>query len=614
MRWRGWIGVLLLAPLALVAVGTQLALLLGLAGAVQGALGARARDSAQLDRGIDALQSATAVLAWTWSSPAARALELNPVTLGAVDDLAATADALDAGAAALTPLGTIGEEVLGFDGAAPMIAGTTIDTARLPDLAEPVAQVHRDLRATWAALAAVPGSGPLGRPIGAIAASIEPTVADLAELSAAAEIAWPDLPQALGADGARRYLVCALNDAESFGSGGAPLSAFMVEAVRGSLSVPVSGQLESKLSPDNPPIRWRHAGGPPWYREGKEYPFVNSNFHPDFRTAAEDMRRAWAALGYPEVEGVVTIDVSALASILEWTGGIDTPGYGRITHENLVRTILVDAYREFDSEQGVLERHARNDALVSSMLEHLTSPLALIPAMRGTMDAIPPRHVQASFRDATLQAAVDEIGATGALAEAPGDLIGAYSQSGPNKLTVFQERTIVQRVALQADGGATVRRTITFANDVPDDLEGDPTTYRGYTALLARIRVAHRIPLTATDLRISTGTAIGLVKPAQVGPYPDDRGGQVLWQGQDIPPGTATTVEITYRLPAGTFAPGSYEVRADPQALPRTVALSVHVAAPGGEDLPDTDGWTRNPEGELVWTGQLDRPLTLRVG
>ena len=85
-----------------------------------------------------------------------------------------------------------------------------------------------------------------------------------------------------------------------------PLAAFVVEADKGSLSVPISGQMESKLSPNNPPIDWEHAGGPPWYRQGKSYPFVNSNFHPDFGTASVDMRRAWAALGYPEVDGVVT--------------------------------------------------------------------------------------------------------------------------------------------------------------------------------------------------------------------------------------------------------------------------------------------------------------------
>ncbi len=102
----------------------------------------------------------------------------------------------------------------------------------------------------------------------------------------------------------------------------------MVQADKGSLSVPISGQLESKLSPNNPPIDWKHEGGPPWYRKGKRYPFVNSNFHPDFGTASVDMRRAWAALGYPEVDGVVTVDMSALASMLAWTGAVESPGFG----------------------------------------------------------------------------------------------------------------------------------------------------------------------------------------------------------------------------------------------------------------------------------------------
>ena len=515
--------------------------------------------------------------------------------------------------ATLTPLGSIGAEVLGFDEQPPMVSGTTIDTARLDDLAVPVAEVHEDLRATSTALAEVAGSGLFGRPIGALADSIEGYVVDLTALAAAAEVAWPDLPEALGAQEPRRYLVCALNDAETFGSGGAPLSAFVVQAVRGTLSVPISGQLESKLSPDNPPIRWDHAGGPPWYRPDREYPFVNSNFHPDFRTAGQDMRRAWAALGYPQVEGVVTIDVTALATILEWAGGVDSPGYGRITHENLVRTVLVDAYREFDSVEGVLERHARNDALVQAILRHLTSPLNVLPAMRGTMDAIPPRHVQASFDDPYLQAAVEQVAATGALADQPGDLVGTFSQSGPNKLSVFQERVITQRVQLQADGGAVVRRTVTFTNAVPDDLSGDPSTYRGYTALLARLRVAHRVPLAATDLSISTGTAIGLVRPSRIGPYPDERGGQVLWQGHDTPPGASTTVEVRYRLPAGTFQPGTYEVSADPQALPRDVALTVEVSPPTGGALPDSPGWLRSERGALTWQGVLDRPLHLAV-
>jgi hypothetical protein len=168
-------------------------------------------------------------------------------------------------------------------------------------------------------------------------------------------------------------------------------------------------------------------------------------------------------------------------------------------------------------------------------------------------------------------------------------------------------------VALQGDCGALVRRTVTFANDVPPGLEGDPTTYRGYLALIARLRVAHRMPLGAVDPVITTGTALPLVPPERTGPYPDARGGQVLWQGHDTAPGQATTVEVRYRLPAGTFAPGSYAVSLDPQALPRTVDVELRVAPAPGATLADSPGWARVGD-RLVWRGLLDRPHHLVIG
>ncbi len=439
------------------------------------------------------------------------------------------------------------------------------------------------------------------------------SVADLTQLAGAAEIAMPDVAEALGSTEPKRYLVAALNDAEAFGSGGAPLSAFVVQADKGALSVPISGQLESKLSPNNPPIDWEHEGGPPWYREGKRYPFVNSNFHPDFGTASVDMRRAWAALGYPEVDGVITVDMSALASMLAWTGAVESPGFGTISSENLLRTVLVDAYRQFNSPEGVIERHARNEELTKALVKHLTQPLNLMSAVRGAMDAIPPRHIQASFDAPALQDAIDALAAGGELAQGTGDLIAVHSQSAPNKLSVFQDRRITQEVQLTAEGGATVRRTVSFTNAVPEGLEGDPTTYAGYLALRARMRVAYRLPLTAIGPRITTGNSVSLVPVARTGPFPDEHGGQVLWQGHETAPGDTTTVVMEYSLPAGTFEPGTYEVHADPQALAHPAELKITVQPAPGTSLAATPGWTGSGAG-LEWSGTLDRPLHLTVG
>ena len=613
MRRRGWVALILLAPLALIAIGTQVALLTGVVGMTQTALAGRARDSAGLDRGLATIRTAAKVLDLTWSSPATRVLEYNPMTLGAMDDLRASVHALAVSTDALDPLAEIGTAAVGFDGEPPIVNGATIDPLKAAALAGPVTDVHAALAATGTALAAVEGSGPLGRPIGAVADSIAGSVADMTQLAGAAEIAMPDVAEALGSTEPKRYLVAALNDAEAFGSGGAPLSAFVVQADKGALSVPISGQLESKLSPNNPPIEWKHEGGPPWYREGKRYPFVNSNFHPDFATASVDMRRAWAALGYPEVDGVITVDMSALASALAWTGAVESPGFGTITSENLLRTVLVDAYRQFNSPEGVIERHARNEELTKALVAHLTQPLNLMSAVRGTMDAIPPRHLQASFDGPYLQEAVEALAAGGELTQGTGDLIAVHSQSAPNKLSVFQDRRITQDVQLTAGGGATVRRSISFTNAVPEGLEGDPTTYAGYLALRARMRVAYRLPLTATDAQITTGNSVSLVPVARTGPFPDERGGQVLWQGHETAPGDTTTVVMEYSLPAGTFEPGTYEVHADPQALAHPAELTVTVRPAPGTALPATPGWTESGA-SLEWSGTLDRPVHLSVG
>ena len=179
-------------------------------------------------------------------------------------------------------------------------------------LAAPVEELHADLQSTATALTAIPGDGPLGRPIGALRDSLAGQVAALSQVTAAAATAMPGLPAALGADGPRRYLICALNDAEVFASGGAPLSAILLEVDRRHIPRRRVGPDGVQALPGNPSIVWEHAGGPPWYRQGKRYPFVNSNFHPDFRTASTDMRRAWVALGFPKADGVITIDMGAL--------------------------------------------------------------------------------------------------------------------------------------------------------------------------------------------------------------------------------------------------------------------------------------------------------------
>lgn len=619
-RSRTVVALVALAPFALAAIVMQLALVLAGAGAAQLALGAQSRSLAQVERGADLLGRSADLVDRIVLGPVSALLATNPLGLrlsGEVTLLArAATDVAQAGAGAAR----MAAVATGAASGSPLAEGSQVDTDLLATLVTPSHQLADGLAGLRDTLGSTSTSGPVGGPLSELAAPNRDELDEAARLSAALALAMPDLPDALGATGPRRYLVCALNDAELFASGGAPLTAFMIEADDGAISVPISGQLTTDLSPGNPPISWDHAGGPPWYRDGRRYPFVNSNFHPDFRTATTDMTRAWAALGYPQVEGVMTIDVAGLASILRQTGPVRTAGFGQVSADTIVTKVLVDAYREFDTPEGVEARHRNNAELADALGGLITRPGNAPEVVRGILDAIPGRHIQAGFDAPGLQAAVEALGAAGALSDSPGDLVADFSQAAPNKLSVFQDRSIHQDVVLAADGGARVTRTTTFGNDVPEDLGGDPTTWAGYTALRARMRVAYRVPLTATDVAVrvsrdpvdSSGLPGSMPIPSATGPYPDDRGGQVLWQGHETAPRATTTVVLTYRLPAGTFPPDSYRASADPQALLRPVDLTVRVTPADGHTLPQPEGWHRDGSA-LVWTATLDRPIDLVV-
>lgn len=459
--------------------------------------------------------------------------------------------------------------------------------------------------------------GPLGAPGRALDGVGQPLV----DLGRAARTAAPALPAATGADGPRRYLVAALNEAEMYGSGGALLYVAMVQFDQGRASVPVTGSVNESIVPKDTPVTWDYVGGPPWYNPGDYYFFATSNLHPQFPFAGQDIERSWAAIGKPPIDGVITMDVTALGDILQQTGPVDSPGYGELTAQNIVRKVLVDAYRQYPEEvPGNNEiRRDLNDSLRQTFQSLVTDPANLPAVLRGLTAAIPGRHVQGYMDDAALQQAVGKVGAQGQLVTGDGDVIGEFMQAGGTKVSIFQQRSIDQAVDVAADGSAKVTRRVTTVNAVPADVPGDATGIHGYLGLVLLQHLAHRIPGKATAPTVAYGGAEPLVAADKTGPYPDGVGGQVMWQGGLQPPGSSVTQTVTYELPAGTFGSQGalrYSAVANPQAMAQPVDLRVSVrfaGSPAAAGATGADGW-EDQDGALVWQGTLDQTLDLQVG
>ena len=266
------------------------------------------------------------------------------------------------------------------------------------------------------------------------------------------------IPDALGQNGPRSYLFATLNDAELFASGGAPLNALVVRVDQHDVTIPISGSVSMGLNFGNAPYPWDVTGGMPWYRQGAEYPFANANYHPHFPISGRNMVVAWNALGHEQVDGVVTVDVAAVAAVLAAIGPVQSDGYGTVTAENVVRTLLVDAYREYPDwdVEARLARQGANAQLQHDLIDRLRDWRTALRAARALWDVIPSRHVQAYMADPDLQAAVVAIGADGALSVPSGDVLGVFAQSAPSKLAIFQKQRIERRVEIQPDGSAFV--------------------------------------------------------------------------------------------------------------------------------------------------------------
>ena len=78
-------------------------------------------------------------------------------------------------------------------------------------------------------------------------------------------------------------------------------------------------------------------------------------------------------------------------------------------------------------------------------------------------------------------------------------------------------------------------------------MPGDRSSDFGYLALIQVQWVAYRIPAAATGATVAT-SGRPLVAPGQTGPYQDQSGAQVLWQGDEPSAGTSETAVVSYSL------------------------------------------------------------------
>ncbi|MGI9136388.1 MAG: DUF4012 domain-containing protein [Candidatus Nanopelagicales bacterium] len=519
-------------------------------------------------------------------------------------------------------------DLSGKNGGAKIFSDGAVDIPRLEALPPRVAKVDAGMQMVVAQLEAVNTSGPTAGLLGTLKTKALDTAKPVQEAVSALVGIAPLLPDALGANGVKRYLVAIDNQAEMRAAGGAPLSLALVEFDNGRITIPIKGTTSTQLFPPvNRPVTWWGPGGNPFFATNpRTAPFVVTNTHPSLLTSGREMAGAWAGGDFPTVDGVITLDLTAIGAMLDATGPIQSEVYGEVTGEKLGQILLIDAYAQF-GQADADARQAANQQLIDDLLPKLLSGDALVPAAQAVASTAPGPHFQLWAANPKLEQLAINAGTAGEVADPKsGDWSAMYTQNGnQSKVDVFQQRNVVVNVQLEENGSARVTQQMNVTNATPADRPALGTFGKiGYETTWLKAAYIMYVPDAAVNYGVNYPAGFA-VRPftnhKQYGRgFADDGYGQKIvrvvgW----TPPGGQASVSVSYQLPAGTFAsantaePLQYVLRADPQSLWLNSTITVRVTPPAGWAPIATPGM-KVTAGTAEVSAVQDAPVNVRIG
>lgn len=394
----------------------------------------------------------------------------------------------------------------------------------------------------------------------------------------------------LGSGGSRRYLIAAQNNAEMRDQG-AVLSYVAVSLRDGRMSIDRQGSVgELTLTrPTATPV-------PPGTQEvfGSIRPtqmWQSVNATADFAFSGRAMADMYRQATGQAVDGVIALDVPALARVLAIVGPVSIQGVAQpITADNVGRLLLHDFYQGLGPVSDNALRRERLDEVVKAVVDRITAGSRDAVALgRALGDAARGGHLRLWSADAAEEDVFERTGLAGgpATKDPERTFHVAVENRTASKLDFFLKPSVRQEVRLTKEGTAVVRTTVVMDNQAPRDA---PASYQ--------------------------------FGPAEIVDKPGDYLAWVLLWGpagsrqlqSEVPESGLNLSQFVLVVPAGerrevtfeTVVPdvvrdGRVEIRLVPQARLEPVPLEIRLEAPGWQ-----------VRGADSWQGPWDRVRTLR--
>lgn len=372
----------------------------------------------------------------------------------------------------------------------------------------------------------------------------------------------------IGRDQPRRYLVIFQNPSELRPTGGFMGSYAELDMDRGEISrfeIPgggtydLQGQLIAQVIPPKPlqliAERWE---------------FQDSNWSPDFPTAAEQMRYFWTKSGGYSVDGIIAVNATLVERLLSLTGPIEVPELGKtITAENFMLETQKAVELEYDKTENKPKKIL---GLIAPELIRRLSSLdreGMLKAAAMFSDAMRTKDVQIALMNESEEALAEQFGWNGRIKPAVGDALAVIGANiAGQKTDLSMKESVEHRVVIEESG--TITDTVVMQR-AHEGQKGDAfsgvrnvTYFRFYVPRGSTLISASGFDEPASayfskpredavpDPAIALAEASSKPFESQVSVW--DEGDRTVIGGWSlVDPGQSDTLTIRYRLPLSAF-------------------------------------------------------------
>ena len=412
-------------------------------------------------------------------------------------------------------------------------------------------RVSRAAASTAAAETALRPIDPDGlfSPVGMAARDVQERVTQLNSGVQAAHSATQLLPDMLGGEGRRTYLLMVQNNAEIRSTGGLPGSLSILRADDGKVRLGFQGSA-ADFPPLAKPVLPLTPGELEIYGSTLATDVRDTNLTPDFPRTGELISAIVARGKDQKLDGVVSVDPIALSQVLHATGPLKV-GQESYNSGNVVAKLLNESYQRLPTQdlQNAYFAGASRE-IANALLSGKANQQSLVRALG---EGVRQRRVLVWSRDDMEQSILESAGISGRLPRVTGAKphVGVYlNDAKGSKMEYFLEYDgDLVSLGCGADGAQTVQIAMTFASKAPRRGEGLSSSVAGYSTPTTRgdmvLRVQFYSPVGGKLTRLAVNG-----ERAKVGVGVHD-GRQVLVLPVVLKPGQQMTVDARFRSGPG---------------------------------------------------------------